>query len=192
MANINYLIPKILQRECGVSIIKNESLAQLYERAKAKTGVVKLKYDKGGATLCGVTFGTFKTWCRQNNRPTPTENDLKYMTYDTWLSVLKFYFWDSCKADQIESQPVAEIIVDWAWGSGTKTAIKRVQKLIGTYADGIVGKKTLAAINNRDPYLLWKEIRAARYRHIDEICRRDPTQEVWRKGWQNRVANCKY
>jgi hypothetical protein len=34
---------------------------------------------------------------------------------------LKSLYWDKWKADQIKSQSVANILVDWVWASGIQT-----------------------------------------------------------------------
>ena len=59
-------------------------------------------------------------------------------------------------------------------------------------ADGIVGAKTLAAINAADPQQLFERVKAARLAYFDSIVRRRPSQIVFLNGWRNRVNSFTY
>ena len=119
--------------------------------------------------------------------------------------VLKPGYWDRWKADQIENQSVANILVDWVWGSGV-WGIKIPQRLIGVVDDGIVGPKTLEAVNKADPKKLFDDIYNARVKYIDDIVKssvdayekkigRKATETEllkhtnlrFKKGWLNRL-----
>ncbi|MCM1222880.1 MAG: hypothetical protein NC548_51320, partial [Lachnospiraceae bacterium] len=84
------------------------------------------------------------------------------------------------------SQPLANILVDWVWASGTN-GIKIPQRILGVTADGIVGPKTLAALNAADPKKLFQQIHNARVNFIEDIIRRNPSQKKFRKGWLRRI-----
>ena len=71
-------------------------------------------------------------------------------------------YWDRWKADEIKSQSVADILVDWVWASGAH-GIKIPQRLLGVTVDGIVGPKTIAAVNSRNPRELFDQIKIARF-----------------------------
>ena len=114
---------------------------------KWEGGFVNDPDDLGGATNMGVTMATYKVYCKRKGRPEPAIDDLKHLSNDEWIDILKSLYWDKWKADQIKSQSVANILVDWVWASGNY-GIKIPQELLGVTADGIVGKNTLAAVNN--------------------------------------------
>ena len=98
-------------------------------------------------------------------------------------------YWGKWKADQIKSQSVANILVDWVWASGNY-GIKIPQKLLEVTADGIVGKNTLAAVNNYpSQHELFDKIRQERLDYIDRICKSRPMNEKYRRGWCNRINN---
>lgn len=119
-------------------------------------------------------------------------DDLKLLSKDDVLNrVLKPHYWDKWKADQIKSQSVANILVDWVWGSGAN-GIKIPQKLLGLTVDGIVGPKTLAAVNSSDSLVLFNTIKAEREAFLWRIVERDPTQKRFIKGWLNRLNALKY
>lgn len=106
------------------------------------------KHDRGGATKYGITIATWRTvGYDKNGDGKIDEKDVQLITEEDFKKVLKRNFWDKWKADEIENQSVADILVDWIWASG-KWGIIKPQQLLGVKADGIVGKQTLAAVNS--------------------------------------------
>ena len=170
MANSSKLVPFILQWEGG---FVNDPL------------------DLGGATNKGITIGTFTEYKRRKGLKAPTVQDLKNISNEDWHEVFKGLYWDRWKADEIKSQAVANILVDWVWASGSH-GIKRPQRLLGVTADGVVGSKTIAALNAKDPAELFKMIKADRIKFIDEICEKRPANNRFKKGWLNRINAIKY
>nr|DAY21711.1 MAG TPA: Lysozyme [Caudoviricetes sp.] len=170
MANSSKLVPFILQWEGGF---------------------VNDPDDLGGATNKGITIGTFTEYRRKKGLKAPTVEDLKDISDAEWHDVFKSLYWDRWKADEIKNQSVANILVDWVWASGVH-GIKRPQKLLGVAADGLVGPKTIAAINAADQRKLFDAIKADRAKFIDEICKARPKNEKYRKGWMNRINAIKY
>lgn len=189
MAKVESIVPFILKWETGTTGIglTNE---QLFEKAKLK-GFANDPDDLGGATMCGVTLATFTEYCRRKAYPRPTIVRLKAITYKEWLEILKTMFWDKWKADQINNESIALILVDWVWGSG-KYGITIPQKAIGVTADGIVGPKTIAAVNAKDPKQLFDLIRKERLAYIERICRSRPTNLKYKRGWLNRLNDIKF
>lgn len=143
--------------------------------------------DIGGATNKGVTFKTYKHYCRMSSKPIPSIGDLRRLTNEEFEDILKTMYWNACKADFIESQSVANAIVDWAWHSGTATAVKEIQKVLNVTADGIIGNVTLAAINSRSPLPLFGAIQQARIAYLKRICNARPANQKFMKGWLRRV-----
>ena len=172
MADVNKLAPYILKWEGGF---------------------VDHKADKGGATNMGVTIGTW----RQNGYDKDGDGDidvidLKLLTkQDVINRILKPHYWDRWKADQIISQPIANILVDWVWGSG-KWGIIIPQRLLGVEADGVVGQQTITAVNKQKPADLFARIKTARVEFLNDIVKNNPSQRVFLKGWINRLNDLKF
>lgn len=190
MAQIEKLIPHILLWECSITVKEGETLEQAYERARAK-GVVTLKNDSGGATMCGVTIGTFTQWRRNRGLPKPTVNDLSSLSCREWLAILKSVFWDPCKGDQIANQSIANMLVDWRWVNGGQ-AVRDAQEVLSLVADGIVGPKTLGALNSKPALSVFNRLKGARERAYRGIADRNPTKKRFLAGWLNRTNNIKF
>lgn len=189
MAEMEKMVPHILLWETGTAILKGESFESLFERA-SKRGYACDPDDRGGATMCGVTYSTFRQYRRSAHRPDPSVEELRRIDFREWLDILKSAFWDKWHADEIRSQRVAEILVDWIWMSGP-AVIRMAQKILGVAQDGIVGPQTVAAINECDAAdgsdALVSRLREARISHIEEICRSRPRNLKFRTGWLRRV-----
>ena len=155
---------------------------------KWEGGFVWNKNDKGGATNSGVTLTTFRSVYGRNK----TVNDLKKMTDAQWEYIFKTRFWDKWNGDSIDNQSIANLLIDWYWHSGVY-GIRYPQQILGVEADGIVGKKTLAAINNHPfPEELFKALWNRRKQQFDNIVKKNPKQKIFLNGWYNRLSAFKY
>lgn len=172
MANLGILAPFILSHEGGY---------------------VNDPHDRGGATNKGVTIATWRQVGYDKDGDGDIDvDDLKKITdTDAIERVMRPHYWNRWKADGIASQSVANIVVDWVWASG-KHGITKVQKLLGVKVDGIVGEKTLAAINAQNPRALFDKIKAARVAFIEGIVAANPSQRRFRNGWLKRLNRIKY
>lgn len=148
-------------------------------------GFVNDPDDLGGATMCGVTIGTYTTYCKIKGKPKPSIQDLKRISEQEWEDIFKTLYWDRWKADKIESQRVANILVDWVWASGSY-GITEVQKHLKLKIDGIVGAKTLEAVNARGEAFS-DTLLNLRRQFIDRICQARKKNMKFRKGWLNRI-----
>lgn len=144
--------------------------------------------DRGGATNKGVTIATFEAYCKAKSLPIPNVERLKRMTDGEWLDILKTMFWDRWQADKIKSQKLANILVDWVWGSGVY-GIKIPQRILGVKQDGIVGNKTLEALNAQDPDKLFQVIYDARKKYLNDIAISRPANKRFLRGWLNRLED---
>lgn len=189
MANVEKLVPFIIQFEAGVTPAGLTG-EKLFEKAR-KTGYANDPDDLGGATMVGVTIATYKEYCRKKGYPVPTIDRLRNMTYTQWLDILKTMFWDRWQADKIANQSVAEILVDWVWASG-KYGITIPQQVLGVTVDGVVGPKTLAALNKQNPAQFFARIVAERKAYIDRICASRPVNNKYKRGWLNRLNAIKF
>ena len=172
-------------------------MANVYKLApwifKWEGGFVNDPDDLGGATNMGVTISTWKQVGYDKDGDGDIDvDDLHLLTREDVVNrVLKPHYWDRWKADDIKSQSVANILVDWVWASGAH-GIKIPQRLLGVTMDGIVGPKTIAAVNAKNPRELFDMIKIARFDFIEDICRKRPANNKFKRGWMNRINDISY
>ena len=188
MAKIELLVPHILRWEAG--IVGTGTNEQLFEKAR-KTGFADDPDDVGGATMIGVTISTFETYCKRKGYPKPTVERLKNIPYSQWLDIMKSMYWDKWQADKIVNQSIANVLVEWVWASGSY-GIKIPQRLLKLQDDGIVGPKTLNAVNSFNQETLFNLIQVSRRSYIEDIIRRRPANAKFRTGWLNRINSFEY
>ncbi len=170
MANYKILVPFILESEGGY---------------------VNNPHDRGGETNKGVTMQTWRAYCAKKGKPAGTAT-LKAMRQSEWEEIFTSLYWNKLKADRIADQSIANLLADFAWGSGVTRAAKTLQTHLGVTADGIVGDITLKALNSRSPLPLFGALKQARLRFVESIVRNDPTQKIFLKGWTKRINRIIY
>ncbi len=160
---------------------------------KWEGGFVDDPVDRGGATNKGVTIATWRQVGYDKDGDGDIDvDDLRLLTQDDAIKrVLKPHYWDRWRADEIRSQSVANILVDWVWGSGAH-GIKIPQRVLGVVADGIVGPKTLAALNAQDPRAFFDKIKVEREAFLRRIVQNNHSQNRFLKGWLNRLNDLKF
>lgn len=167
--------------------------------------------DAGGAANKGVTIGTWRRagYDKDGDGDIDVQDLRSISNADVRDRVLKPHYWDRWKADDIQSQKVANVLVDLVWGSG-KHGIVIPQRLLGVVDDGIVGGKTLSAVNSADPDRLFDAIFKARVKFFNDITessirkyekkigRKATEAELMKytnkrflKGWLNRLDGIK-
>lgn len=148
--------------------------------------------DKGGKTNMGITLATWKSCGYDKNGDfVVDEKDLKLATKEDVVNILRKYYWNRWQADLINNQSVANLLVGWVWGSGIH-GIKIPQRILGVVVDGLVGAKTIAAVNSANQKELFQKLWNAKKKFFEDICVANPSQKVFLKGWLNRLNDYKY
>jgi len=154
-------------------------------------GKVNNRSDHGGQTNMGVTLATWKSQGYDKDGDGDIDAaDLNLINHADVVGLLQTR-WNMWKANSINNQSIANLVVDWVWNSGA-WGIKKPQEVLGLTPDGVVGPKTISAINTGDQSEVFKKIWLARKKFFDDICKNDHTQLTFHAGWMNRLNSFKF
>lgn len=157
---------------------------------KWEGGFVNDPIDRGGATNMGVTIAVWQRQGYDKNEDGKVDvKDLKLLSKEDATQIMKKHYWDRWRADEIKDPKIANTLVDWVWGSGV-WGIKIPQRMLGLTQDGIVGPKTIAAINNAPADFLQK-LYKEREDFLHRIVKNNPSQKRFIRGWLNRLNDLK-
>ncbi len=166
MANFSLFIPKLLKHEGGYS---------------------NLKADRGGETYRGITRKNFPKWLGWaiiDKQPKPIKYNVVFTNLEPLVKAFyKANFWVKMQADNINSQPIAETVVDHFVNTGRNIVSDKF------IIDNALKKgKTLADTLNAgsEPKIL-TSITDARVRYYNAISKGNQTQ--FQKGWLIRAKS---
>lgn len=164
---------------------------------KNEGGYANYLQDKGGPTNYGISLRFLKSlgnFGDFNRDGYINDSDIKALDVDKAKSIYKQEFWDKGGYGRINNEILAEAVFDFAVNLGPSTAHKLIQKAINLYSapltlkeDGILGEKTIQAINVANPLKLMLFFRSIVIWHYIQITEKDPTQKKFINGWLKRV-----
>ena len=149
---------------------------------KHEGGYVNDPLDSGGRTNLGVTQ---RVWEEFVGHPV-TEADMKALTPQKVGPMYKLKYWNPSYCEVLP-KGLDYVVFDFAVNAGTGRSVKTLQQAIGCVADGVIGPKTMAAINDANPKDLITKFSDARADFYQGIVARKPDQARFIKGWLNRV-----
>jgi lysozyme family protein len=112
--------------------------------------------------------------------------NIKDLTEEQAKEIYRQRFWNKMRGDEIDSQAIAGLLFDGYVNMGSR-AIKLLQDLLFIEPDGVVGAKTIKAINHANERLLYTAYKAKREQFYRGLVNRKPQLEVFLKGWLNRL-----
>ena len=134
-------------------------------------GYVWHEKDPGGETNFGIS-----------KRSYPGE-DIKGMTLDRAKAIYLRDFWGPAGCDALPSS-VRFDVFDMAVNSGVRTATKLLQGVVGTAPDGVIGPRTLQAVNTMPVTRLLARFNGARLEFMAGLS----TWPAFGRGWARRIA----
>lgn len=135
-------------------------------------GYVNHPADPGGETKYGITKRTY-----------PGE-DIAGMTLDRAKAIYQRDFWGPAGCDAAP-EGVRFDIFDMAVNAGVKRAVQTIQKAVGETVDGILGPRTLQAMQSMPPARLIARFNGHRLEHMASL----PTWPNFGRGWARRIAS---
>lgn len=156
--------------------------------------------DSGGETWRGISRNNYPKWAGwafvDAHRSDPDfPNVLRGLPL---LSDLcdKFYEcheWDTIQADDITNQSIANFLVDWEVNAGIGAPIEHAQILLGLPADGIMGPRTLGALNAlREGETFFEQLQQARVNFYRDVVRAHPKDAKFLRNWIDRTMSFRY
>jgi lysozyme family protein len=138
--------------------------------------------DKGGPTKFGITLSLLSVFL---DRPA-TPEDVQILSEDTAKAIYQRCFWVPLRCDELPPE-IATALFDTSVNRGQEKAVLYAQNcLVGIKADGIIGDKTIEAINHTEvDIFLYNFIGQLQEAYI-KICVNFPDQLEYLDGWLKR------
>lgn len=138
----------------------------------------KMPDGRPGSTNLGVTQNVWEEYVGHE----VTHEDMKRLTKSDVEPLYKKQYWDTVRGDDLP-YGVDYMVFDMGVNSGPGRAVRTLQKAVGATPDGVIGPKTLQAIQSADPHDLIESFSQARLEFMKSL----KTWDVYGKGWERRV-----
>lgn len=132
--------------------------------------------DPGGKTRYGITEAVA--------REVGYRGDMRELPLDLAKRIYLERYWRPVRADELPAG-VRYAVFDAAVNSGPGQAVKWLQRAAGVLDDGVLGPKTMAAVNALNPDSLRSKILAQRLRFMVAL----PNWHAFSRGWSRRIAD---
>lgn len=140
--------------------------------------------DRGGPTKWGITQKAWGDYLGRNVSPAEiaaiTESQARIFYHVRYIQDPGF--------SRIRNDRVKAMVVDCGVHHGQRRAARWLQQAVGVRTDGIVGPKTLAAVNSAPPSATILRIATTRTRFMAGIVARDRSQIRFLRGWVHRAT----
>ncbi len=154
---------------CIAVILKNEG------------GYVNDPKDPGGETNFGISKKAYPGL------------DIATLTESKAKEIYRKDYWEKVHADEIRIPSLALQVFDCAVNCGVSVAAKMLQRCVGTHQDGIVGSKTLAAVNFYPRHgELVQKYRIERCFHYMALAGRMKNSYLYINGWGARIRRTNF
>jgi lysozyme family protein len=134
--------------------------------------------DPGGATMNGITIGTYSQWKGRK----VTKAELRAIPDSEVAAIYRRNYWDKVRGDDLPSG-LDYVAFDAAVNSGPGRGAKWLQQAVGAPVDGKIGDVTVRMANQAQPVAAIEAAHAIRIRFLRSL----KTWPTFGKGWQRRV-----
>lgn len=158
--------------------MKGNFEACLVETLRHEGGWADHPSDPGGATMKGVTIGTFAQFKGRK----VTKAELRAISDADLRAIYRRNYWDRVKADELPAG-LDLVAFDGAVNSGPARGARWLQLALGVTADGKIGPQTIAAAQKADAGFIVERAMNARMAFLKSL----KTWGTFGKGWSRRV-----
>lgn len=153
-------------------------------------GFQKLEADNGNynsqGELAGTNYGVSARFYESILGYPPKEADMRAITQDQAKGIFQVYFWDANKGSHINSQGIANTIIDHEVNAGNGVLLAQ-RVLNDSYGfdlaeDDAMGPNTLRAINSVSPNSFITKYNEARAKYYQDL------NSPFLKAWLKRLA----
>lgn len=134
-------------------------------------GLVDDPNDPGGLTKFGISKRAYPTL------------DIANLTLEHAAQIYRHDYWGPAGCDSVPDSLRMDLF-DMAVNSGVRAAVRCLQRAAGETADGVLGPKTLQAIQTIPSPRLIARFNAERLEFMTNL----PTWSSFGKGWARRIA----
>ena len=134
--------------------------------------------DPGGATMKGVTIGTYSDWLGR----AADKDELKAIPAAHVEAIYRHKYWDKVRGDDLPAG-LDLVAFDAAVNSGPQRGATWLQLAVGATADGVIGPASVAAAKAANRA---KAINAACDTRLSFL-KHLPTWPTFGKGWMRRL-----
>lgn len=102
----------------------------------------------------------------------------------------KFYkanYWDAMRLDEVDSELKACELFVFGVNVDTVPAVRVLQRLLGVVVDGIMGQKTLKALNDYNEQSFDVDFDRAEIAYYRNLVKAKPEYHIYERGWINRA-----
>jgi lysozyme family protein len=131
--------------------------------------------DPGGKTRFGITEAVA--------RAHGYLGDMRELPLEVARSIYRASYWDAVRADDLPAR-VRYAVFDAAVNSGVPRSIRWLQGAVGALTDGVIGPKTLLAVQQNNPEALLSRLLAQRLQFMTTL----PAWPSFGRGWARRIV----
>jgi lysozyme family protein len=145
---------------------------------KSEGGYIDHPKDPGGRTNLGVTQRVWEEWI---GHPA-TEKDMRELTPALVAPMYEMRYWRTSYCEKLP-RGLDLLVFSMAVNAGAGRSVKLLQDAIGVVADGVIGPRTMAKINEANVEVLidkFSEARTAYYKGLKLF-------PVFGRGWVART-----
>jgi lysozyme family protein len=143
-------------------------------------GKVDDPVDPGGRTNYGVTQWSWNAY-------TGVPFDVWEITKDQAKQFYEDVYWEPMQLQRIAAQGLADTLLSFGANQGKRTALRRLQGLLGVTQDGIMGKKTWERLSVANQEVLNGLFLNKTLEFYNRLIERNPALVKFEKGWKNRI-----